>query len=212
MAIAGRATPDNPGKQPRRRRSPAAARDEILQAAAALLAERPAEEVTVLAIMQRTTLARKSFYVYFRDRTDVISSLVAPLREQTDAALARLHDSADILHTGLDAILGSALIYREHGAILRALAAASERDDEAAQIWRGFIEPVVAIAAKVIENATATGASSGLDPELTARALVGMNIQGFLALRSDTPDADVEALATTLRNIWARTIFLQHPQ
>jgi AcrR family transcriptional regulator len=193
---------------PRRRRSPAAAREEIRQAAASLLAERPSEEVTVLAIMERTTLSRKSFYVYFRDRTDVISSLVGPLRTEAEAAFARLPDATDILEVGLDAILGSARTYREHGAVLRALAAASERDSEAAEVWRGFLEPVVAIATRIIVDATAAGASAGLDAGPTARALVGMNVQCFLALRPDTSDAEVEALATTLRNIWARTIFL----
>jgi AcrR family transcriptional regulator len=212
VAIARSTIPDGAGRPPRRRRTPAAARDEILQAAAVLLAERPSEEVTVLAIMERTTLSRKSFYVYFRDRTDVISSLVAPLRSEAETAFARLHDATDILDVGLDAILGSARTYREHGAVLRALAAASARDDEAAQVWRGFIEPVVAIATKIIVDATATGASAGLDPEPTAQALVGMNVQCFLALRPDTPDAEVEALATTLRNIWARAIFLDHPR
>ena len=56
----------------RRRRSPQDARQEILDAARQLIAERPVHEVTVLAIMERTTLSRKSFYVYFRDRSELI--------------------------------------------------------------------------------------------------------------------------------------------
>lgn len=211
MAIAGKESPEASERPARRRRSPAVAREEILRAAADLLAEKPSEEVTILAIMERTTLSRKSFYVYFRDRADVISSLVAPLRAETEAGFARLHEASDILEAGLDAILGSALTYRSHGALLRALAAASERDDEAARVWRGFIEPVVTIGTRIIADATAAGLSTDLDPEPTARALVGMNIQCFLALRPDTTDAEIEAIASTLRNIWARTIFLRHP-
>src|SRR4030088_1328211 len=53
-----------------------------------LLSERPAHELTVAAIMQATTLSRKSFYVCFRDRSDLITALVTPLRAQPDAALA----------------------------------------------------------------------------------------------------------------------------
>ena len=46
-------------------------------------------EVTVLAIMSKTTLSRKSFYVYFRDRSELILALVRPLRAQADAALGQ---------------------------------------------------------------------------------------------------------------------------
>jgi AcrR family transcriptional regulator len=59
----------------RRRRAPEDARQEILGAARRLIAERPLHEVTVLAIMARTTLSRKSFYVYFRDK--VVRSMIA---------------------------------------------------------------------------------------------------------------------------------------
>jgi TetR/AcrR family transcriptional regulator, ethionamide resistance regulator len=197
--------------RPRRRRDPADARAEILRAAAALLAERPSDEVTVAAIMQDTTLSRKSFYVYFRDRAEAITALVAPLRLDADAALARWRDSNDIVASGREALRSAAMTYRQHGAILRALATASERDDEAALVWRGFIEPLVAIATTKIVDATRGGMSLGLDPEPTARALVTMNVNTLLTLRPDTPLADVEALVATLGTIWERTIFLRHP-
>ena len=71
--------------RPRRRRRPEEAEREILEAAEALLRERPSHEVTVMAVMARTTLSRKSFYVYFRDRHELIARLVAPLRAALDA-------------------------------------------------------------------------------------------------------------------------------
>src|SRR5687768_8409180 len=91
--MARTATADRPR---RRRRRPEEAEREILEAARALLRDRPSHEVTVMAVMERTTLSRKSFYVYFRDRHELIARLVAPLREQIDArrAAARAaHDS-----------------------------------------------------------------------------------------------------------------------
>src|SRR5947208_15782138 len=68
----------------RRRRSRDEAEHEILEAAAALLRERPLQEVTVSAIMDQTTLSRKSFYVYFRDRYDLLTRLFRPLRRELD--------------------------------------------------------------------------------------------------------------------------------
>ncbi len=57
-------------------------------------------ELAVLAIMERTTLSRKSFYVYFRDRSELILALVRPLRAQADAALEEWAGAADPLAAG----------------------------------------------------------------------------------------------------------------
>jgi TetR/AcrR family transcriptional regulator, ethionamide resistance regulator len=59
-------------RKPRRRRRPEDAEREILEAAARLFRERPLHAVTVDDIMRRTTLSRKSFYVYFRDRYELV--------------------------------------------------------------------------------------------------------------------------------------------
>jgi AcrR family transcriptional regulator len=207
MAIAkGAASP-----APRRRRRREDAQQEILQAAGELLTERPFDQVNVSAIMERTTLSRKSFYVYFQDRTDVISSLVRPLRAEADAALAGWRDSTEMVEAGRAALRSAAAAYQQHGAILRALARAAETDREAAQVWSGFIDPVVVIGAEKIAAATAAGVCQGLDPVPTARALVTMNVACLLRLRPDESPADVESLVATLSRIWERTIFLRTP-
>jgi AcrR family transcriptional regulator len=77
-------------EQKRRRRRPEDARREILDAAHRLLLERPAKEVTVGAIMEATTLSRKSFYVYFDNRYDLLRRLVEPLAAERDAIIAPL--------------------------------------------------------------------------------------------------------------------------
>src|ERR687896_152161 len=83
-------------KRPRRRRRPEEAEGEILHAARALLAELPSHEVTIGRLMAETTLSRKSFYVYFRDRYDLLRRLVEPLSAERDAIVARLfHGPAD---------------------------------------------------------------------------------------------------------------------
>ena len=82
--------PPAPRAEPkRRRRSREEAEREILEAAAALLRERPLHGVSVSAIMEQTTLSRKSFYVYFRDRYDLLTRLFRPLRQELDQANER---------------------------------------------------------------------------------------------------------------------------
>jgi AcrR family transcriptional regulator len=195
-------------ERPRRRRRPEEAEREILAAAEALLRERPSHEVTVWAVMDRTTLSRKSFYVYFRDRHDVIARLVAPLRAELDgriAAAAAQHEPGR--DRGRASLLTIARFYMEHGALLRALRESSGHDEDAARVWREFTEPKIADAADLIRSETSAGRSEGLDAEATARALITMNLGCFFDQLVGNPAADPEAVVETLVEVWARTIY-----
>jgi AcrR family transcriptional regulator len=186
----------------RRRRRPEDAEREILEAASELLRERPFHEVTVGEIMRRTTLSRKSFYVYFRDRYDLLTRLVAPIRAELDEANALWLDA----DSGRDALLRVATILVERGALVRELADAARYDKDAERAWRQFNEPVVAGVAERIRAGTARGEFSNLDPERTARALVGMNLYAFFDQLVGREDADVEGLVDTLTTLWERAL------
>ena len=106
-------------EQKRRRRRPEEAEREILDAARLLLAERPSSEVTVGAIMAATTLSRKSFYVYFDDRYDLLRRLVEPLGEERDAIVEPLwREGIDMATGARTALLRLAELYAEHGPLL----------------------------------------------------------------------------------------------
>ena len=68
-----------PERGRRRRRTPEVAEREIVDAAEAMLRERPFRELTVDEVMRRTDLSRPSFYVYFRDRHDLVLRVVERL-------------------------------------------------------------------------------------------------------------------------------------
>ena len=198
------ATADRPR---RRRRRPEEAEREILEAAEALLRERPSHEVTVMAVMARTTLSRKSFYGYFRDRHELIARLVAPLREEIDSYAAGLQAThRDPRELARALFLKVARVYMEHGELLRALRESSGHDEEAERAWREFTDPPIAGLAAWIRAETAAGRSQGLDPDATARALVTMNLGCFFEQLIGKPDADPESLLDTLVEVWVRTI------
>jgi AcrR family transcriptional regulator len=190
----------------RRRRRPEDAREEILVAATALLAD-GGSDITVSAIMGRTTLSRKSFYVYFRDLPELLTALVAPLRQDADAALRRWRDAEDRVAAGREALRSAADLYRRHGAVLRTLASAAGRDDEIRAAWDGFVEPVVDVGVETITAAVASGRSSGVDPASTAAVLVTMNVHTLLQLRPDATDAELDAVVDVLATVWERTIY-----
>jgi AcrR family transcriptional regulator len=191
----------------RRRRTPERARQEIIDAAWALLARVPSQDVTVSAIMAGTTLSRKSFYVYFRDRAALLTELLAPLRAETDAAVRRWYDAPDLTGAGRAALRHAAELYRQHGVVLRALAAASEHDAEAAEVWRSVLEPVIEAGAHTIARATEAGMSGGLEPRATAEALVTMNVHYLLDRMPGASASEVDAAVEVLATIWERTIF-----
>jgi TetR/AcrR family transcriptional regulator, ethionamide resistance regulator len=200
--------PKPSASRPRRRRRPEEAEREILRAASRLLAERPSLEVTIGAIMSATSLSRKSFYVYFRDRYDLLRRLVEPLSAERDAIVAELwREGADMAAGGRAALLALAGLYARHGRLLRALAEASSQDREARQAWREFIEPVIEGHAEKIREEVQAGRVTGIEPEPTARALIGMNLQYFFDQLVDEPDPDLEATANTLLTIWQRTLY-----
>jgi AcrR family transcriptional regulator len=199
------ATTDRPR---RRRRRPEEAEREILEAAEALLRERPSHEVTVMAVMARTTLSRKSFYVYFRDRHELIARLVAPLRKELDARIAEARAAQETVGDEARAVfLEVARIYVEHGELLRALRESSGHDEDAERVWREFTEPPIAEFATLIRAETEAGRSQGLDPDATARALITMNLGCFFDQLIGKPQTDPQKLVDTLVEIWTRTIF-----
>ena len=192
----------------RRRRRPEEAEREILAAAEALLRERPAHEVTVMAVMERTTLSRKSFYVYFRDRHELIARLVEPLRAEFDARRAdarAAHESPRDQFRA--AFLAIAHGYIEHGALLRALRDSSGHDEDAARVWREFTDPPIAEYAALIRAEKRAGRARDLDPKATARALITMNLGCFFEQLIGNPAADPGPLVETLAEIWVRTIY-----
>jgi AcrR family transcriptional regulator len=192
----------------RRRRRPEDAEREILEAAATLLSERPAGEVTVGAIMEATTLSRKSFYVYFDNRYDLLRGLVEPLAAERDAIIDPLLAPGVDMATGArEALVRLAELYATHGRLLRALAEASSEDHEAKRAWRDFMEPVVEAHAAKIADEIERGRISGIDPEPTARALIGMNLQYFFDVLVDEPDPDPAGAAETLLVLWSRALY-----
>jgi AcrR family transcriptional regulator len=188
----------------RRRRSPQDASQEILDAAKELIAERPVHEVTVLAIMERTTLSRKSFYVYFRDRAELIIALVRPLRVQADAALAYWTGASDPVQAGRAALLAAARMYREHGTIMRALFWASADDPDLATARAELTRPVIEAAVQVLGPVAADRDPARL--RATVTALVTMNVHSLLALPSTATDAELDQLTDTLATIWERAV------
>lgn len=155
------------------------------------------------AIMAATTLSRKSFYVYFRDRGELLVALVRPLRAEADTSIGLWERAADDRQAGRAALSAAARTYRTHGALLRALFWSASTDPELASARAELRAPVFAAARATIQ---ALAPNSFVDPDAVARVLVTMNLHELLSVSPDASDHELDATVDALATVWERTL------
>jgi TetR/AcrR family transcriptional regulator, ethionamide resistance regulator len=192
----------------RRRRTPEVAEREIIDAAESLLRERPFREMTVDEVMRRTDLSRPSFYVYFRDRHQlvlrVVERLGAELFTMSDRWLRGTGDGPTLAREALDGIVA---VYADHGPVMRALADAATDDPEVEAAYGSLVQSFVDATARHIEEEIAAGRVLPLAAHETATALVWM-MERYLNLSlGREPATPREVVADTLATIWIRVLY-----
>lgn len=199
--------------RPRRRRTPEESEREILAAAEEFLRERPLRELTIDEVMDRTGLSRPSFYVYFRDRHDLVQrlaqSISAELFEMAERWLKGTDDPLDDARAALDGVVA---VYVQHGVVMRALADAAPQDAEMERLYRSLTERFVEATAKHIREEMRAGRVEADDPERTAAALVWMNERYLTETLAREPADEPAKVANALLAIWTRTLYGQAPR
>lgn len=193
----------------RRRRQPEQAKAEIVKAAEELLAERSFRDLEVEELMKRTTLKRSSFYMYFKDRNDLIINLIESITEEMFAAADRwLTGSEDPIADIRSALEGVANVYKTHGPVLIAIVEASHHDDEVERAYRwGLLERFIQAVAKRLRAEIRAGRTDLKRPEATAQALLLMNERYLAETLGRSPGQRVGPVVQTLQQIWVRTIY-----
>jgi AcrR family transcriptional regulator len=192
----------------RRRRSPEEAEREIVDAGEQCLRERPFRELTVDGVMARTTLSRPSFYVYFRDRRQLVLRVLErignELFEMADRWLEGERDPRGDARAALEGVAG---VYAEHGPVLGAIADAACYDSDVEAIYRALVHRFVDATAERIEKEIASGIIAPLDARETARALVWMNERYLTDSLGRVPQDLLDTVVETLWTIWVRTLY-----
>ena len=192
----------------RRRRTPRVAEEEIIAAAEGLLRERPFRELTVDEVMRRTDLSRPSFYVYFRDRHQLVLRVVERIGEQLWAMSGRwwtgTGDGPALVREAIEGIVG---VFAEHGPLLRALADAAADDPQVEEVYVALVQSFVDVTARHIEEEIAAGRSLPLDPRETATALVWMMERHLNLALGRSPFASPAVVQETLATIWVRVLY-----
>jgi TetR/AcrR family transcriptional regulator, ethionamide resistance regulator len=199
------------GDAPRRRtrRSPEVSEREILDAAAALLADVPFRDLSVDELMRRTRMGRSSFYVYFRDRGDLALRLLARIEGEMFAVAERwLAGRGDPVADVREALEGVAAVYARHGRVLAAIAEAGHHDAAVEQAYRwGLVERFVRAVAARIRRDRAAGLTDVGDPDEVARALLLLNERYLTELLGGPDPAPTAAVVEVLQLVWVRTLY-----
>jgi AcrR family transcriptional regulator len=181
---------------------------EIVDAAEALLRERPFRELTVDDLMRRTGLSRPSFYVYFRDRHDLVLRVVdrigADLFEMSDRWYAGTGDGRELVREAIDGVVR---VFARHGPVLRALADAAVEDPRVEAAYTELIEGFVTATARHIEAEMAAGRVLPLDAHETAKALTWMMERYLQVEVGRTPHVPAEPITEALTTIWVRVLY-----
>ncbi len=200
--------PERPGPEGGVRDATRRARTTALATAALrLFLERGVEAVTIDEIASRASLAKGTFYTYFRDKADVVEALLAPVTaqvlgafERCEAALRDVHDPPSLLlaYQALAAALASTLVEHQ-GVVLLYLQESRMPAVGARAPVALFAREVRARAVVLTLEARTHGLLRALDARVTANAVVGaVETLVFLALSGEDLGSPEEASAALI--------------
>jgi AcrR family transcriptional regulator len=148
-------------------------RQKLVEAAEAEFAELGYERASISGIVGRAEVAQGTFYVYFEDKqsifVELVDSLGARLRSVLAQAVRGCKHRLEVEREGLRAFL---TFTAEHRGLYRIVPQAEFVDEEC---YRRYYRTLAKGYTKGLEQAMKRGELRGLDPEVTAHCLMGLN-------------------------------------
>jgi TetR/AcrR family transcriptional regulator, ethionamide resistance regulator len=169
-----------------------------------LLAEGiPYADLSVERIAAAAGRSRTAFYLYFRDKRDLLMRL-------TESVVSVLYAEADRWWSGDDgrrelrgAMTDILSTYREHADLLRAVVEASTYDEKVGEFWRSLVARfVTATEARLVEEGEDPGRAAG-----KAFALTWMVERACYQQVAREAGRDDSELIDALVEIWERSVY-----
>jgi AcrR family transcriptional regulator len=183
------------------RRAPADA--EILAATQRLLADGANfTELGVLRISAAAGVSRSTFYAHFQDKTDLLLRLAAPMVATSFGVASAWEPTAgvDALADTFARVVG---IYREHGAVLRAITEVAAYDKAVRDFWNAGLVPFTERTITVLRAEQAAGRTpADVDLVAASRIIVIGGERAIFDHITTAGPADDAAFARELALIW----------
>lgn len=197
----------------KRQQQAAETRERMLQAASEVFAERGYQAASVGAITSAADTAHGTFYLYFRNKDEVFSEVLAGVQEQIRVeSRAALTDDRYASLVGV--ISGFLIVFVRHRGLMRAFLEGMMVSAPVEANWRqiraGFAERI----AHRIASEQDAGVVRAIDPMATAQALASMTewyafthlVLGDPTSPSPTED-DLDATVATLADLWYHAVY-----
>ncbi|MXM67686.1 TetR family transcriptional regulator [Streptomyces sp. HUCO-GS316] len=171
-------------------------------------------ELSVEQIANAAGISRSTFYLYFRDKVDVLLRLSGSLKTESHAIASSWWPSDP--DGGLDGLARTYELilahYRKHAALLSAINEVAAYDPAVREAWTAdqdrFIDHVVTV---LKEEQQAGRTRADIDPELAARVIVQGGAQ-VIAQQVSGSDADDTAVARELATGYWYGVFRRAPE
>jgi TetR/AcrR family transcriptional regulator, ethionamide resistance regulator len=187
----------------------AAVQTAVLRATEELLGEGATyADLNIERIATRAGISRTAFYFYFADKRELLMRLSENVTDE-------LYTQADIWYSGSgdpeaeirEAIGNIAVLYEQHGPLLRAIVEVSTYDEEVGASWRSLVGRFVTATEARIEAEQSAGRSSGIAAGATAFALVWMAERVLYEELVQASPMTRKELVEGLVGIWMRSIY-----
>lgn len=201
-------TPERPPTK--RQQQAAATQEQLLTAAREVFEEKGYQATTVGAITDRANTAHGTFYLYFRNKEDafsrVMADVVAQLYEEASAPWAKDPEEGIEIATR-----GFLSVYAAHAGLWRCLLEGMLQSPNIEKMWldlrRNFIERI----ARNLRRQQQIGGVRALDADLAAHALGAMTewfaFSHFVLDEPHSGDDAVDRSARTLTDLWHHAIY-----
>ena len=153
-------------------------REQIMAAATEVFSQRGFAGARIKDIARAAGIAEGTIYLYFRDKRDLISGIVAAAAQSLATRMADL--SGDDERAAIAAIIEDRLtLMREKGALIRVVLSRALADREVAEVLReGVLGPVTDLLVARIRAKQREGRLRDVDPIVAARVLMAATL-GF---------------------------------
>ena len=212
-SIAGGEAPPATAEHHRGRRTPAEARQEIIDVARAYISRHGFKDLPVEKLMRGTEIGRSAFYVYFGSINELAALFVHELSAKIEAAIVgwRNADTDPIVRLR-ETLRGGVEFWEANGPMIRALEEASWQDDRLRAAFRDEIglRPTV-LTTEVILRDQAKGLIGPIDAREMSVALNRFNLtylnDRFGNPRRKSKPTDKEKALEVLERVWTATLY-----
>jgi AcrR family transcriptional regulator len=180
----------------------------LLQATERLLSDgTPYTELSIQQLCSEAGIARSTFYVYFRDKGDLVSRLgeemVGQLARAASAWWSPGADRPEVLAATTELIR----LYQRHGPLLAALTETAAYDPELRVVQEEMVQRYAKPLEQLVEHGRGRGAVRDIHPRETVSSLAWMVQGACYHLGRNAGEEEIERLAEALTAIVWHSLF-----